>query len=312
MKVLLIGTSQMAKDYAKVLNKLDVKYDVVGRGQSNADLFEKEFGIKPILGLENIDNPNLYSHAIVAVSTNQLITVASQLLELGITNILLEKPGSTSPEEFNRFSVSIRDYPNIFIAYNRRFFQSVLSAKKMIEEDGGVNSFFFDFTEWSHIIADLQTSADIKRNWLYANSTHIIDLAFHLGGKPIQMHSYAEGKNSLDWHPSSAKFSGAGITASNTSFAYASDWTSPGRWRCEINTTNYKFIFCPIEKLNITKKGSVAVELLDLDYSLDEDFKPGLFLQTKCFIENDFDQLKNHREHCQDIQIFNTIINGSK
>ncbi len=53
-----------------------------------------------------------------------------------------------------------------------------------IAEDGGALSINFDFTEWSHKIKYLKNSGLAKRRWLVANSSHVIDLAFHLGGKP--------------------------------------------------------------------------------------------------------------------------------
>ena len=44
-KVLLIGTTQMALDYLKVLKALNCATTVVGRGDENANVFEKESGL---------------------------------------------------------------------------------------------------------------------------------------------------------------------------------------------------------------------------------------------------------------------------
>ena len=46
------------------------------------------------------------------------------------------------------------------VGFNRRFYSSVLKAKDIIHEDGGVKSFFFEFTEWSHVIAGLKNPDD--------------------------------------------------------------------------------------------------------------------------------------------------------
>ena len=43
-----------------------------------------------------------------------------------------------------------------------------------------------------------------------------------------------------------------------------------------------------MEKLQVQELGSVAVNPVALDDHLDIDFKPGLYLQTKAFLENDF------------------------
>ena len=51
----------------------------------------------------------------------------------------------------------------------------------MIAEDGGVTSFHFEFTEWSHQIQHLQKAPGVMDHWVLGNSSHVLDLAFHLG-----------------------------------------------------------------------------------------------------------------------------------
>ena len=46
----LIGAGQMAVDYHKVLDDLEVPFTVVGRGKSSAKLFFNKTGFKPFLG----------------------------------------------------------------------------------------------------------------------------------------------------------------------------------------------------------------------------------------------------------------------
>ena len=50
----LIGAGQMAVDYHKVLNDLEVPFTVVGRGESSAKLFSERTGVKPFIG--GLDN----------------------------------------------------------------------------------------------------------------------------------------------------------------------------------------------------------------------------------------------------------------
>lgn len=87
---------------------------------------------------------------------------------------------------------------NVFYAYNRRYFASVLKAQEIIAEDGGVKSFNFEFTEWGHVIEKSGHSAEDLSNWFYANSSHVVDLAFFLGGTPTQMNCVTAGE--LTWH----------------------------------------------------------------------------------------------------------------
>jgi hypothetical protein len=91
-----------------------------------------------------------------------------------------------------------------------------MKAKEMIEQDGGVLSFNFEFTEWPHTIEVLDIKEEVKQHWFLANSTHVVDTAFFLGGRPRQLTSFQA--NSLDWHKSGAIFTGAGISENDALF----------------------------------------------------------------------------------------------
>jgi predicted dehydrogenase len=197
---------------------------------------------------------------------------------------LLEKPGALNLKEIHALNLlAIEKRAEVLIAYNRRFYHSVQKMKESIVEDGGALSINFDFTEWAHAVKLLQCNLNVKKNWLIANSSHVIDLAFHLCGKPKDWKSWHDG--SLDWHPASARFCGSGITDQGIIFSYLSDWQCPGRWGLELMTAKRRFILRPMEQLQVIKLGSLLAETIEPENEIDKDFKPGLFLQTKNFLE---------------------------
>lgn len=283
--VYLIGAGPMAEAYAKVLLALGVKFIVIGRGQSSAARFKENTGLDVILEMPAQFTPSDY--CIVAVGVEALAAVSTQLIKNGAKNILLEKPGALSLDEMQAFeALSLHADAKISIAYNRRFYASIQAAKSIIEADGGVRSFQFEFTEWSHVIRPLTKAPGVKEAWLLANSSHVIDLAFYLANStPKNMSTYVSGY--LDWHDGPSKFSGAGITELGSSFSYSADWEAPGRWGIEILTANHRLIFRPLEQLQIQKLGSVLIEKVELKDELDQNFKPGLYLQTKSFLNEE-------------------------
>lgn len=293
MKVLLIGTGFMAKEYAKVLKGLDVEFDVIGRSEKNAELFQKEFNVSVASGgLESfVKTKDLreYKHVINSSSIDSLKSTTICLLENGVENILLEKPGVANSKEIETLFDESKKYnkANIVLAYNRRFYAAVVKAKDIIEEDGGVNSFTFEFTEWAHVIKTYDFSKTILESWFLGNSTHVVDTAFYLAGKPKEMNSFKQG--SLDWHPSGSIYTGAGITETNALFSYHANWEGPGRWFLEIVTAKHRLIFKPFESLQIQEIGSVQTKEVEVDYSLEKEFKPGLYNQTKAFLESNFE-----------------------
>ena len=311
-RVWLIGASAMAQDYIKVLGHLAVDFTVIGRSEENAKVCASTMQCDVVSGgLEKFlsDSPTVCSHAIVSVGVEALYSTTKMLLEYGVKNILVEKPGAMYKEEFEvLMALATKQGANVMIAYNRRFYASTLRALEIIASDGGVTSFNFEFTEWSHVIDPLEKAEGVKEKWFLGNSTHVVDLAFYLGGMPKELSTFTSG--GLDWHPTASVFSGAGVSEKNALFSYQANWESAGRWSVEVLTKEHRFIFRPMEKLQIQKRGSIAQELDEtIDYSLDDEFKAGLYLQTKSFLENDFTVLCKLEEQVSMINIYNKMAN---
>jgi predicted dehydrogenase len=287
----LIGAGLMAIDYAKVLNHQKQQFITIGRSEDGAQKFLEATGNRALYGgLEKFleSKPMLPESAIVAVSIENLAESCMQLLNYGVKKILLEKPGVAYPDEIEKLNTLVKGKnATVVLAYNRRFYSSVLKAQEIIKEDGGVTSFHFEFTEWSHQIRNLKKHKGELENWFLGNSTHVIDTAFFICGKPKEIACFYSGGS--DWHPKSTNYAGAGVSLNGALFSYEANWEAPGRWNIDIMTKKHRLIFRPMEKLQIQNMGSVAISFVEeIDYSLDEAFKPGLFLQTKTFLEQNF------------------------
>ena len=287
-KTLLIGLGQMSQEYAAVLSYLNVDVTAIGRGEASAKLFRDSTDIPLVLGgLEQfIDSfeGSIASHAIVCLPIDALYAETLRLIKFGVKNILVEKPAGLSSAQIDDIANHASRFGcNVFVAYNRRFFSSVIELQKRIKKDGGLLSFSFDFTEWPDSIKATSHNQQIKENWVLANSTHVIDLAFFLGGQPAEYSAHTSG--SLEWHSRSSIFCGSGITEKGTLFNYHSNWSSPGRWGLEFCTSQSRYVLKPMEKLQRIRHNSVEIEDIEVDFSrLDEDFKPGLLLQTEAFL----------------------------
>lgn len=307
-EVWLVGAGPMAMDYVKVIRALGIPFKVIGRGKASAENFYSKTGIEVLTGglEEAIKQFPLPSAAIVATGIETLAQNTLLLMQAGVKKILLEKPGIAAPSEINHLvEQSKQTGTTVLLAYNRRFYASVLKAKEIIEQDGGVVSFNFEFTEWAHEIKHLKKPEIVMHHWFLGNSSHVVDLAFYLGGKPETFRSFTKG--GVAWHPSSSVFAGAGISSSGALFSYQANWEAPGRWGVEILTAKHRLIFRPMEKLHIQRIGSVAIEPCEgIDYTLDEQFKPGLYRQVESFIRNDlsaFSTIVRQQENLHDFYL---------
>jgi hypothetical protein len=304
----LVGSGGMAQDYAKVLVSLNQTFKVRGRGKLSAQVFQAATGHTVRLGgiRDALSSDKPPQVAIVAVDIEELKPVAEQLILSGTKKILLEKPGSINLSEAIYLNDLARQYSaKLYIAYNRRFYQSVQQVRQIIADDDGILSIQFDFTEWSHLVAPLQKAPVVKEHWLLGNSSHVIDLVFHLCGRPDNWNFWHLG--SLDWHPSAARFCGAGITELGIMFSYMADWQTPGRWGVDIMTKKNRLILRPMEKLQVMRIGSIALEEINLGNQLDSEFKPGLFLQTESFLKGNDIYLCTLQDQVENLKIYSKI-----
>lgn len=283
MEVLLIGVGPVGIEYANILKALGHTVRAHGRSEAGCASFLAATGVAACAGGDAALAclPSLPDTAIVAVSEAQLGVVVDQLVERGVQRILVEKPGGASFSEIASLAdKATRRGCDIRVGYNRRFHASTLKAQEIIAADGGVRTFHFEFTEWSHRIEPLQKEPGVKEEWFLHNSSHVVDLAFHLGGWPTTLHALTAGE--LSWHRH-ARHVGSGATESGALFSYFADWQGPGRWSVEIITSAHRLIFRPLEKLLIQAIGSVAQEPVQIDDSLDLAYKPGFYRQTEAF-----------------------------
>jgi len=227
------------------------------------------------------------------------------LLTKGFKRILVEKPGALTIEEIeDLLKISAEKGARVYVAYNRRYLSSVREAIRILSEDGGVLSFQFEFTEWSDKVEVFDAERAEKDRWFLSNSSHVADLAFFIGGKPVEIRSFTAG--SLNWHESASAFSGSGLTDKGSLYSYSANWDAPGRWGIELMSRNFRIILRPLEQLQIQKRGSVSIERVNVDDTLDLKYKPGLYLMVEDFLreENDGlcsieDQVYAFRYYCQ-------------
>lgn len=310
VNIWVIGAGGIAIEYTKVLQALNREFVTIGRGHEKAVAYYEATGVKAVEGgLDKYieSKPSIPEFAIVAVNVEYLAATTISLMKCGVKQIFCEKPGFNEPSEFDEVvKVAKETGAKVYYAYNRRFFASVLKAEEIIKEDGGLTSMIFEFTEWGHVIANTEHPAAVKKNWMTANSSHVIDLAFFEGGAPMQMNSFCSGE--LSWHKPS-NFSGAGITEKGVLFNYQANWDAPGRWAVELLTSQHRIYLKPMEQLQLQDKGSVKVYPVEIDDHLDKEFKPGFYLETKAFLDGDLTRLcslqqqYNHLEH-----IYNRIM----
>ena len=102
------------------------------------------------------------------------------------------------------------------------------------------------------------------------------------------------------------------MTDQGVLFSYFADWEAPGRWGVEVMTRKNRLIFCPMEQLQITQLGSVKVESVPLEDKLDQYFKPGLYLQTESFLQQDATHFCTLEEQVKHTELYSVMAGYNK
>lgn len=309
--IYIIGAGYMAREYAKVLLALDKPFLVIARRESTVDEIKSELGISAYAGsIEDIiqDTQLTPDEAIVCTPVDTLASITLDLIDLGVKKILIEKPGALSAAELYKIKdASKQANADVFIGYNRRFFQSTLALEHKLKEEE-LTAANFEITEWAHVIADDPSSVKVKQKWVLANTSHVIDFVMHITGQFKELSSFCSGM--LPWHKSAARFVGAGVSNKGILISYCGYWDGPGRWSAEFITTQNRYIFRPMEKLQVQKLGSVAVDFDEtIDYELDEKFKPGIYLQTEAYLKGNYQKLCTIEEQIGAFKLYGKISN---
>lgn len=307
MSLLLAGAGQMAVDYATVLSAMNRPFATVGRSLDAVERFRSATGLQASTGgiARYLETEGAPEHAIVAVDIPNLAEVAHQLLAAGTRRILVEKPVGLTKDAIEAVrTVSSSVGAEVYAAYNRRFYSSVRAARQAIQGDGGLLALDFEFTEWIDRLPLAAMRSDVKQRWAVANSSHVIDLAFHLAGRPSDWRARRSGV--LDWHPSGAHFVGSGTTERGVLFTYQATWGAPGRWGLTLKTSERRLRLQPLERLLVSVDGihDIAAEV---DDELDEKFKPGLYRQVEAFLDAENGHLCSIDEHASMMHVYAEI-----
>jgi len=274
-KVIVFGSGPMGEEYLKVLQDLKEETIVIGRDFDKANRLANSYGF---IGLGegstalNQINCEEIKLAIIASAVEALPENTIACLKKGIKNILIEKPGGFNLVNLEEIKENIKKEDYLKIAYNRRYYSSVLNLKDQLSKEK-VEGCFFEFTERKKDIDRSGKPLDFLRKWGFANSTHVIDTVFHLIGPPNRINCKHYG--SLSYHPTGSTFIGEGETK-NGPFCYFSTWGGGGRWNIEISTNVGRYKLSPLETLQFCKKDDFAWENVELNDEDDKKFKPGL------------------------------------
>jgi len=284
IRIGFIGAGAMASRHLEVLSSFDdvVLAGIFSRTRSKAEVMAQQFGIAYCANdLKDLVATAKPQALYITVSEEQMHRVVMAAIPYGLP-LFIEKPAGLNTRQAKELAKAARRHKTkTMVGYNRRFYSAFHKGLDIIRKHGRL----FGVTVEGHermwkVRENSKFTKKVLDHWIFANSTHTIDLLRLFGGEVKRVHAFArrEFKEARgDQFAATIDFKDGALGQ------YQSHWYSPGGWRVVLYGNGVTVEFKPLEQGRWTDK-----EFNAHDITPDEDdvkFKPGFKRQARAFID---------------------------
>lgn len=266
----IIGAGKIAEEYIKVIMSNSKEFNLIGisgHKSKNSKKLSAKYGIKIYTNkIEDLLKQDL-DIIIVAVSIPNLINVSKKLIKFkGI--ILFEKPLGKNYSETKLILNSLnKNKKNCYVALNRRSYQNIEMVYGELKKDNSKKIITVFNQQDLKLAKKIGHSKEVIKNWMYANSIHLIDLLVYFGQSKVT--KIIAEKNIFG--DEKLVFSKIKFKNGNMGFYY-SIWNRPGPWLINISSSTKYYELNPLEQLKIRSKFNNKNILIKNE---DRKYKPG-------------------------------------
>jgi predicted dehydrogenase len=278
-KVAFIGAGAMAREHIRAFG--DVRgvtlAGITNRTEAKAGALAMEFGL-PVVAP---DIPALYDATradIVQVSVYEtaIQAVMDQVLSFPWM-VLMEKPvGLNASEAEAIWEAAEKRSRQVFVGLNRRALSSTRTVLADLEGDPGQRFIQIQDQQSLESAAAIGHHPLVLRNWMYANSIHLIDYLNIFGRGRITSVEKVHA-----WNPDHPTIVLAKATFSSGDIGlYQAIWGGPGPWACSVTTARRRWELRPLERASYVDSDSRTFVSVDPEPE-DLTFKPGFRRQAE-------------------------------
>lgn len=280
-KVAIVGAGYMAQEHAKALSSIDAVelVGVCGRTRRRAEALAAAHGVPAYQSVAKMFADTKADAVVVAVNELSMPDVCAECFEFPWV-CLLEKPVGVDLATARR----IRDQGRhadvrAFVALNRRSYSAARQALRELECDDSPRLISVLDQESQDAARAAGQPEEVVRNWMYANSIHLIDyFSFMARGDVVSIEHGAR------WTPGAPRFVAATIGFSSGDVGvYQAVWNAPGPWSVTITNSNVRLEMRPVERLAIQRLGERRLTDIEPEV-IDTEYKPGLRYQAEQLI----------------------------
>lgn len=275
-RIAIVGAGYMATEHARAFAAHpDTRIvGVVGRTRERAEALAEPYGAAVFDNIETLWSETRADVVVVAVSELAMAEVCSAVFRYPWA-CLLEKPVGVDLADARRIQeAASRAGARAWVALNRRSYASTRAALTGIDPTGQRLVTVLDQQDMESV-RSLGTPEAVVRNYMFANSIHVIDYFTLFCRGTLQSVDVA-----APWTPEDPSHVIATLQwSSGDRGVYQALWNGPGPWAVTVATPAARFEMRPLESLTVQLRGERRVAAVEPD-PIDSEFKPGLHYQA--------------------------------
>jgi predicted dehydrogenase len=279
LKVAFVGAGYMAEEHMRAFASLsDVTIaGIHSRTRKRAEKLAATYDTKVCDSVSDLYDATGADLVVVTVIELSMAEVAAACFRHPWT-VLLEKPAGYDLADASRIrEAAAHANGRAFVAFNRRAYSSTRQALGLLQ--GHSSQRFIKVVDQQDQQAAIELTKQpelVARNYMFANSIHLIDYFRVLGRGEI-----ASVEPIIPWKPEQPGLVLARINFKSGDIGlYEGIWNGPGPWIVSVNTPEQRIEVRPLEQVSVQLRGTRAVTQLEIDGD-DKTYKPGLRFQAR-------------------------------
>ena len=281
-KIAIVGAGYMAQEHAKAFASLpNVQIaGVCGRSLPRAKALANTYCVPVFNSVASLYEGTQADVVVIAVQELSAREVCLAAFSHPTWLCLLEKPvGVNLHQAQDITSAALLHGVRAYVALNRRSYSSTRQAIQELATDDGPRLISVLDNQDLLFARNLGQPEEVLRNYMYANSIHLIDYMNLFGRGEI-----LAVEQTQHWNAESPGYVVATVHYSQGDIAvYQAVWNGPGPWSVTVTNSQVRLEMRPLEKLNIQRLGERRLSEAPSD-AIDTEFKPGLRYQAEQII----------------------------
>ena len=282
VKIAIVGAGYMAHEHARAFAAVPgaLIVGVHSRTHSRADDLAQAYAAPRFDTIREMYERTRADVVVAAVPELSMPEVAEQCFAHPWT-CLLEKPVGLDVYQAERL-LSLSDKAGVatYVGLNRRSHSSTRKLVQELADDDSPRLINVLDQQDMEVASALGQPESVVKNWMYANSIHLVDYFSFLGRGEVQAVDIVK-----PWTPDRPGRVVAAIRFTSGDFGlYQAVWDAPGPWAVTVTTEKNRMEMRPLEKLHLQHRGERKSVEVPTD-AVDTEFKPGLYIQAQQIIE---------------------------